>query len=314
MKLIDLHEDFGYSASAGKDVINGNYQSSIKLLSEFDEALIFASIFPHVDAVNERSEMLTKAYGSYTPGTFFSFDLLVNQVKMYLYLERSGYVKVVRNLNDLNDSRKLKFLMSLEGTDVLKDYTDLYVLKDLGIRNLGLTWNYDTKFASSCMSKKDYGLTGEGEDLVRLANQLSIIIDLAHASKRTIIDVASISKKPIIVSHGNVNKLKDHKRNLDDEAIEAIVKTDGVIGVTAIVSTLPKPDIGGMVEVIKYIGESFGWRYVALGTDFLGINETPKGFEDVTKVKELANEIEGHVDEVLWDNAMRVIKANLSLS
>jgi len=36
------------------------------------------------------------------------------------------------------------------------------------------------------MSKKDNGLTSEGEKLVKLANSLGIIIDLAHTCKKTV--------------------------------------------------------------------------------------------------------------------------------
>jgi membrane dipeptidase len=227
--------------------------------------------------------------------------------KFYYYLEKKGIAKIVKSVN----TSGVKLLLSLEGADVLRDYTDLYVLKELHVLNLGLTWNYDNKFASSCMSKKDYGLTGEGEELVKLANSLGIIIDLAHASKRTLLDVGSITKKPIIVSHANVKRLKDHKRNLDDEEINAVVKTGGVIGVTAIVSTLREPNIASVIENVKYIGESFGWDYVALGTDFLGISEVPKGFEDILKVNELVKAIEDHKEQLMWKNAYRVITQNL---
>gem|GEM_PF-6835968 len=52
-----------------------------------------------------------------------------------------------------------------------------------------------------------------------------------------------MSRKPVIASHANVKRLKDHKRNLDDEEIEAIVRTNGVIGITAIGSLHMKPKI-----------------------------------------------------------------------
>jgi len=308
MRIVDLHEDFAYSAQ-NIDVIEGDHQSSIKMLREFD-SLVFASIFPHVNTIDERGEELTSLYGTPTRPTNFYFELFIDQIKFYYYLERKGLVKIVRKAEDLETSG-VKFLLSLEGADVLRNYTDLYLLKELHVLNIGLTWNYDNKFASSCMSKKDYGLTSEGEKLVKLANELGIIIDVAHAGKQTILDVASVTKKPIIDSHTNFTKLKQHKRNLDDEEIEAIVKTGGVIGITAIVSTLKEPTIQGIVESIKYLGESFGWEYVAIGTDFLGIEETPKGFENILKVKELAKAIEGHEEEVLWKNAYRVIKKNI---
>ncbi len=310
MRLVDLHEDLAYSNQRGVDVINGDNQSSIRMLKEFD-SLVFASIFPHVDALDERSEFLTSLYGTPTRSTYFSFDLFIDQVKFYYYLDRRGFAKVVRGKSDLF-SNGVKLLLSLEGADVLRDYTDIYLLKELHVYNLGLTWNYDNKFASSCMSKKDYGLTSEGEELVKLANSLSIIIDLAHAGKRTVIDVCNVSRKPVIVSHANVKRLKEHKRNLDDEEIEAVVKTKGIIGVTAIVSTLRKGDLNSIVDNIRYIGESYGWEYVAIGTDFLGISEVPKGFENILKVRDLAKAIEGHEEEVLWKNAYRVMADNLT--
>ena len=308
--IIDLHEDFAYSIQIGKDVIHGKEQSSIEMLNLVDnDVIIFSSVFPHVDALSERSKELSSRYGFNTNSSNFSFDLLLSQVKDYYYLERAGYVRIIKNREDLKKPG-IKFLISLEGTDVLKDYEDLYILKELHFLNLGLTWNYDTKFASSCFSKKDYGLTSEGEELVKLANKLGIIIDLAHASKRTVLDVCSITSKPVIISHGNARKLKDHVRNYDDEEIECVVKTGGVIGITAITSTLPEKSIKGILENIKYIGESFGWDYVAIGTDFLGISEVPQGFENITKIRELA--IEGHEDQILWKNAYRVIEANLA--
>jgi membrane dipeptidase len=93
------------------------------------------------------------------------------------------------------------------------------------------------------MSKKDCGLTSEGEKLVKLANSLGIIIDLAHTRKKTVINVCNLSRKPVIASHANVKILKDHMRDLDEEEIEATVRTNGVIGITAIGSLYMKPKI-----------------------------------------------------------------------
>jgi len=50
---------------------------------------------------------------------------------------------------------------------------------------------------------------------------------------------------------------------------------------------------------------------VALGTDFLGISEVPKGFEDILKVNELVKAIEDHKEQLMWKNAYRVITQNL---
>ncbi|WP_188597184.1 membrane dipeptidase [Thermocladium modestius] len=295
MRLADLHEDLAY-ASMRADVINGNAQSSISMLRNFEHALVFAAVFPRVEL---------RGVGKTARPALMK--LLLEQVRFYLELERAGLVNIVRREGDLRPG--INLLLSIEGADVLGDAGDLLLLRELGVRAIGITWNEDNRFASSCMTRKDYGLTGEGEELVRLANELGVIVDVAHASKRTVLDVASISKKPVIASHANAAALKGHKRNLDDEEIEAIVRTGGVIGVTAIRETLPSPTIQGMVDNLKYIGESFGWGHVAVGTDMLGIDETPSGFENILMISKLVEAV-GHGDE-LWENPLRVVNETL---
>ena len=58
---------------------------------------------------------------------------------------------------------------------------------------------------------------------------------------------------------------------------------------------------------MEYVGDNFGWDYVALGTDFLGIENTPKRFESVSKINELAELLGSNAQKVLWDNPLRVI-------
>jgi len=290
MRLADLHEDLAY-ASMMIDVINGDAQSSISMLRAFDESMVFAAVFPRIKMRKIAGESHIALQG-----------LLIEQIKFYLELEKAGLVNIIRGINDLRPG--INLVLSLEGADVL-GINDLYILKELGIRAIGLTWNEDNRFAASCMTKKDYGLTNNGEELVKLANELGIIIDVAHASKQTVLDVASTSRKPIIASHANASALKHHRRNLDDEEIEAIIKTGGVIGVTAIRDTLPSPTMQGIVDNLKYIGESFGWSHVALGTDMLGIDETPTGFENILKARNIIEVI--NREEELWKNPLRVI-------
>jgi len=312
MRIADLHEDISWGTSQYfSDTINGPAQSSIAQLAKFDQALVFAAIYPHVRTWNEDADKIMRLYGRATNPTHFSFDLVIDHLKFYYYLERRGLVKIIRGPNDALG--KVNIVIALEGTDALRDVYDLYILRNLGVRVIQLTWNYDTKFAASCNSRKDYGLTGEGEELVKLANELGMLIDLAHASKQTVLDVASISRKPVIVSHANARRLKDSPRNLDDDMIEAVVKTGGVIGVTAIPSLLPKPSIEGVIDNIRYIGENYGWEHVAIGTDFLGMypDEVITGLESVDKLVNLGSMLGDKADDVLWNNAYRLLKYSI---
>ena len=312
MRFIDLHEDIAFS-SHHIDIVNVAEQSNIVSLRRLGDVLVFAAIFPHVYTWDERVADQSTNYKFPSQSSAPMLQLLLEQFKFYDYLSRSQGIPIVRRKSDIQ-SPSLKFLVSIEGTDALTDPNDAYILKDLGLRCMGLTWNYDTKFAASCMSRKDYGLTGYGEDLVELCNRLGIIIDVAHASKLTILDVCKITKKPVICSHGNASGVMKHVRNLDDEEIEAICKTGGVVGLTAIPQTLSgDPKLVDFQKHAEYIGNSFGWDHVSIGTDFLGLSHgnVPAGFESIKKLGDLERILGDHAPQVIWQNSLRVINGIL---
>ncbi len=307
MKFVDLHQDMGIT-SQRIDIVTAAEQSNLNEIGKFEDAIIFGVNFPHISVVNDRAEELSKMYKKSSRATVAMWEDLMEQLKFYKHIERKGLVSIIQKEQDVRRNGT-KILLSLEGTDCLRDPYDLYLLKDLGLRCVGLTWNYDTKFAAAAMSKKDYGLTGSGEEIVRIANEQGVIVDVAHGSRNTILDTCSVSTSPVISSHGNIKKVHDHARNLDDDSIEAIVKTGGVVGITSITTTLSDdPSINDLVRHMEYVGENFGWDHVALGSDFLGIDQTPRGFENVSKVMELATLLGSHANQVLWENPLRVIK------
>ncbi len=298
MKFIDLHEDIAYS-SMYRDVIHGNEQSGIDMLKAFPGSIIFSVVFPHVNM------QYGNVYGTSIP----NITLAYQQFSYYRELSEKYGINILRDREGID--KGINFLISMEGTDIVNRPEDIGLFYSMGLRNLGLTWNYDTKFASSCYSKKDYGLTGYGEDLIKLCNSHGIIIDLAHAGKKTILEACEISSRPVLDSHTNFKALKNHQRNIDEESIKAIVETDGVMGITGIRDSLITPDIDGMIASITYLGDNFGWRHVSLGTDFLGIPKTPEGFADVNAIEKLKDMIGSHSEDVLFNNALRVIRANL---
>ncbi len=297
MKFIDIHEDIAYS-SMYRDVIHGNLQSSVDMLKNYPGSIVFSVVFPFVfmesGIEHERSiPDITLAY---------------EQFRYYNKVAAQYGINIMKSPKSKNG---LNFLISMEGTDVLSIPEDILIFKELGLRNLGLVWNFDTKYASSCYSKWDYGLTGYGEELIELCNKNGIIIDLAHAGKKTILDACRVSIKPVLDSHTNFSALKENKRNIDDKSISAIVETDGVIGITGIKDTLKTPDLDGIIASMNYLGDNYGWRHVALGTDFLGISSAPENFPDINAVQKLKDLLENHADDVLYNNAKRIIENNL---
>ncbi len=297
MKFIDLHEDIAYS-SMYRDVIHGNLQSSIDMLRKYSGSIVFSVVFPFVymetGIENEKS--------------IPDISLAYEQLRYYKTIAEKYDINIMKTPETKNG---LNFLISMEGTDVLNTPEDILIFHDLSLRNLGLAWNFDTKFASSCYSKKDYGLTGYGEELIKICNSSGIIIDLAHAGKKTILEACEVSEKPVLDSHTNFITIKNNKRNIDDDSIKAIVDTGGVLGITGIRDTLKTPDLDGIIDSMNFLGDHYGWNHVALGTDFLGISIAPDNFSDINAVEKLKDELGIHAEDVLYNNAKRVIEKNL---
>ena len=73
------------------------------------------------------------------------------------------------------------------------------------------------------------GLSPLGEQLVKEANRLGMVLDASHASDAAFDDMLAFSKTPIILSHSGVKAVFDHKRNIDDARLRRLAASGGVI-------------------------------------------------------------------------------------
>jgi len=332
---IDLHEDISiYFLTHGSGEILGDFN---KDLSGRDADLpkykrgnvrgVFAAIFPGVESFSPaESAILEKLYGVWLPATKFRSpqSLLWEHISIYYKMSEVYGIRIVESLNDIErclSGQEICFILHLEGADAIDDPYDLVILKKIGLRSIGLTWNYTNKYGTGCAAKKDLGLTDLGEELIKTANRLGIIIDLAHASKKTIIDTLEISKKPVIISHTNIRKIVDSPRNIDDEILELIHKNQGVVGISAIgpmISNKLKPTIDDLIKHFVYVYERYGADILAIGTDFLGLLglPAPEGFESIDKLPQLYQKLrekgfsENDIEKIAHKNILRVLKNN----
>lgn len=111
-----------------------------------------------------------------------------------------------------------------------------------GLRMIAPVHFANNQFADSATSiESEYGgLSPLGEDLVREANRLGLILDGSHASDDTVRDMMALSTTPIILSHSGPKAIYDHPRNLPDDLLLAIAEDGGVIQVNALGAYLEK--------------------------------------------------------------------------
>jgi membrane dipeptidase len=245
-------------------------------------------------------------------------DTFMNQVNRV-----SDQMIIARNADEVmagHAAGKFVGVFGLEGGySIEESLQKLDTLYARGIRYMTLTWNNSTSWAISAADSKTttQGLSEFGKEVIRRMDSLGIIVDVSHVGIKTIDDVLKITKNPIIASHSGVRALRNSTRDLYDNQIDSIAAHGGVIGVVfypPFLSAFRPVTIDTVVKHIDYIKNLVGVDYVALGSDFDGIEQTPMGLEDVSKFPALTAALlrKGYsiadIRKILGENYLRVMR------
>lgn len=157
----------------------------------------------------------------------------------------------------------------------------LEVFWKLGVRAMHLTYNRQNLIGSGCTEKRDNGLSYLGAEVIAKMNDIGIIVDAPHSSRRTVLDACEVASKPILSSHTLCRRLYDHCRGRSDEEIKAIAGTGGLVGILSYSSFLSAGlgDINDMLDHIDYAVQLVGPEHVGIGTDnrYWGLLGQPSG-------------------------------------
>lgn len=143
----------------------------------------------------------------------------------------------VKDIKKAVRQKKLAALLGVEGGHMIEsDIGNLIQLHKQGVRYMTITWNNSTSWATSALdettkgdSLQHKGLTEFGKQVIKMMNQLGMLVDLSHVGEQTFWDAIKTTTKPVLVSHSCVYALCPHRRNLKDDQIKAIAKNGGVI-------------------------------------------------------------------------------------
>ncbi|MBE0431883.1 membrane dipeptidase [candidate division WOR-3 bacterium] len=226
------------------------------------------------------------------------------------YLTRAGNLHPVRRYRDIAQDRA-NILMGVEGGHIFDvTFYQVEALYGLGIRVFTLTWNNSNNLAHSALDNDQKGLTRAGRSYVRKLRKYRVILDLSHASTRTVLDVCETADNPVIASHSCVRSLHpSFLRNISDPAIKAICNRGGVVGVN-----VSKYHLGnaGVAEHIDYLCQKFSVRGAAIGSDFDGINDPvisgPPGIARVEKALRAMGYKNKDIQRIFSDNFLRVFR------
>jgi len=206
-------------------------------------------------------------------------------------------------------------LLSIEGAHALDGKLEnLDTLYRAGYRMMSPSHFFDNDIGGSAAGVQKIGLTDKGREWVRQMETRHMIVDLAHASPRTIEDVLAVATRPVVVSHTGVKGTCNNNRNLTDDQIRGVAAKGGLIGIgywdTAVCGT----DARAIVKAMRYVSDRVGVEHVALGSDFDGAVTTPfdtTGLVEIVEAMLDAGYSESDIRLIMGGNALNFLQQNL---
>ena len=229
------------------------------------------------------------------------------------------------------------FLGMENGSPIHKSLPLLRQFYRMGVRYMTLTHNGDNEIAdSAAQGTRWHGLSPFGREVVDEMNRLGMIVDVAHVSDETFYDVIKCSKAPIVSTHSCCRALASHRRNMTDDMIRTLADHGGVIQINfypVFLSDLyasfyevkgekasPRPGVSDVVNHIDHAVKVGGIEHVGIGTDFDGIEVTPKGLEDISKLPKVFDQLkrkgysEDQIELIAGKNFLRAFNDVISSS
>lgn len=206
-------------------------------------------------------------------------------------------VRAVRNRRELlqaGEQGKLGAILTLEGVDGLEgNPVYLRTAFRLGVRMMGLTWNYANWAADGVLEPRNGGFTVKGRQLVKECSRLGIILDVSHLSEQGFWELSELTERPFVATHSNARQICPHPRNLTDDQIRALIAHNGQIGLTFVpwFVKASDPSIKDILCHIDHIASLGGSQHIGFGSDFDGIDYHIPGLEHAGNFDRLANEL-----------------------
>jgi membrane dipeptidase len=290
VKIIDTHSDVLSKMWKSRGISFGDsfeLQSNLNRLQAGQVSVQFLAIFvgPQIKTDQKFQVALEQIY-------IFKTEIL----------EKTPMAKHITSWDQLYQLKpnELGFILILEGADVIgNDLARLKILYQLGIKSVGLTWNFANLCADGVLEKRGAGLSLFGEEVVKLNNKHFIWTDVSHLSEKSFWDVMDIAAFPI-ASHSNSKAVCDDIRNLSDQQSEALFQRNGFISVVYCPEFVKKHETVTISDLIKHIDHFCslgGANHICLGSDFDGTTDFVQNLENASKHQNLINELLKHFKE-----------------
>jgi microsomal dipeptidase-like Zn-dependent dipeptidase len=253
-----------------------------------------------------QGELTKEGYKKAADNAQAKFDAIHRLVKDYAP-NKIGLAVSSKDIDSLRKMGKKVAMIGVENAYPLgEDLNEVKRYYDLGARYMSLAHNGHNQFSDSNTGEFDQtakhnGISELGKKVIDSMNYYGIMVDISHPSKEAIRQTIAHSKAPVIASHSGARALSDHPRNLDDEQLQWVKESGGVVQTVALALFVnkekhekylealknlensedeaalaalkkehPPVDVADFVDQIDYIKNKIGIDHVGISSDFDG--------------------------------------------
>lgn len=188
-------------------------------------------------------------------------------------------------------------ILGVEGGDALEGKVEAVdEFYRLGVRIITLVHYHNNELGDIMYARSGFdaglpggGLSAAGRKIVARMQTLGMVVDVAHAERKTLRDVAAVTDAPLIDSHTGPN-YQDQPggvgRTRSWAEMETVAATGGVVCVFPMAQ--PGQTIAEWARVLKDMKDRIGAEHIGLGTD--GGGSLPRlygGYRDVRDLGKL---------------------------
>lgn len=246
-----------------------------------------------------------------------SWNEYKRQLSIIANLVSASNSKLASDVDHLSRRDNVNFFLSVEGADFLEnDIDNVDRAYEDGVRSIQLVHYAPNGLGDLQTSEPTHnGLSDFGNKVVKRMSDLGVLIDVAHASFETVVQVAEMAGVPLLLSHSmltNGSQSPVSNRTISKEHAIIVAETGGVIGAWPSGYSSSLEDFAeNTIRLIDIVGV----EHVGLGTD-MDANYKPvmanySRVEEWTKVLRSKGLSKEEVNKVSGGNAERLLKAVL---
>jgi membrane dipeptidase len=239
------------------------------------------------------------------------------QLAYYRLLERRGVCRMLTDWPSLETSfsewnsgrtdAPFGFILSMEGADPIVSPPHAIDWYQAGLRVVGLAHYGPSAYAHGTGSPG--GLTQAGRELLRVMEDLNLVLDMTHLADESFWQAADHFKGPVLASHNNCRAIVPGDRQFDDAQIRLIIERDGIIGAPFDawmivpgwkhgVQGQLRPSLDSSVRHIDHICQLAGnTKHVAIGSDLdggYGAEQCPQEIDTIADLHNLKPLLQQH--------------------